>query len=78
MVIDQQVTPGRPSAWERGDTDNKHMRWDDKDDEDVHAVFKAFHSFKDRKNIYYCSKKKKKESKMELKVLALQDLFRNR
>ena len=31
------------------------------DDEGVHAVFKAFHSFKDGKNIIYYSLKKKRE-----------------
>lgn len=41
---------GKAQCMEGGDTGHRHMRWDDMDDEEVHAVFKAFHSFKDEKN----------------------------
>lgn len=51
------------------------MRWMGwNDDEDVHAIFKAFHSFKDGKNIIHYSSKmreRKRESQMEHKMPVL-------
>ena len=59
------------------------MGWND--DEDVHAIFKAFHSFKDGKNIIHYSSKmreRKREPQMEHKMPALQGkiyiIFRKR
>ena len=51
-------------------TGHRHTRWDDAGDENVHAVFKAFHSFKDGK-ISSITVQRKKETKMEHKMPAL-------
>lgn len=57
-VADSRQTQGM----EGGDTGHKHVRWGDTGgDESVHAVFKAFHSFRDGKNIIYYSTKKKRD-----------------
>lgn len=62
MTIVQQLTPGRLKAWKRDDTDHKHTRWDDKDDENVHAVFKDFHFFKDGKIYHLLQLEEKKRA----------------
>lgn len=63
------MTPGRLKAWKRGDTGHKHIRWDEMGDENVHAVFEGFHSFKNGKIYYLLLFKEKKSPKWNIKFL---------
>lgn len=57
------------SRHERGDTGHKHMRWDDMNDENVHAVSKAFHFFKDGKIYNLLQFKEKKNPRWNIRCL---------
>lgn len=69
-----QFKVGKRSGWNRSVADSRQTerteeRWyrpqtyEMDDDEDVHAIFKAFHSLKDGKNIiHYSSKMRERES----------------